>query len=165
MTPEQFADKLRRVARELEQLDHSDTLQSCAAVVERSVRTNFSRKVRSDGVAWAARKVTIYPSEIRSRWNHPLLILTGRLINAASGGMGHYRKVGKKSMEMGVDPSVVPYARVHQDGGSSVLPNGRTITIPSRQYFYLHASDRPKLVRVIRDRTKVKVLALFGKSS
>lgn len=166
MTPAEFATLLRSMPAKLESIDHTDTLQSAAAIVEKSVRDNFRRQTRADGATWEPRRVTILPSQIRGKWfNHPLLILTGKMIGAATGGHGHYRKISKSRLEMGIDPSVVPYAKTHQDGGESMLPNGRVIKIPSRQYFYLHASDRQKMRALVRARTKAKLLKSIGRSS
>jgi phage gpG-like protein len=166
MTPAEFATLLRSMPAKLANIDHTETLQSAAAVVEKSVRGNFQRQTRADGRTWEPRRVTILPSQIRGKWfNHPLLILTGKMIGAATGGHGHYRKISKTRLEMGIDPDVVPYARTHQDGGESTLPNGRVIKIPSRQYFYLHGSDRQKMRALVLARTRAKFLRSIGRTS
>ena len=123
MNANQFVQLLQDIPKILESIDHSDALQSGAAIAEKSIRANFQRQEDSFGRRWEPRRVTIFPDEIQSRWrNHPLLILTGRLIGAATGGLGHTRTVTAKRLKMGIDPNVVPYAAVHNFGGFQRCP-------------------------------------------
>lgn len=158
MNANQFVQLLRELPKLVAEIDHSDTLQSGAAIVEKSIRGNFSRQEDASGRRWRPRQVTIFPDEIRSRWDHPLLILTGKLIGAATGGLGHKRTVSKSRLTMGIDENTVPYAPIHNFGGISILPNGRRMLIPDRQFFYLYKSDRRTLRKMVVARTRVKVL-------
>lgn len=166
MNATEFAKLLREMPKIVKDMKHDDTLASAAAIVEKSVRQNFYRREGVDGHAWEPRKITVRPKQIKGQWfNHPLLILTGKLIGAATGGMGHVRTITAKKLQMGIDPEVVEYAAVHQYGGSSQLPNGVIIKIPSRSYFYLHKNERPKLRIMVKERTRQKLLKLIAARS
>lgn len=145
MNANEFAKFLRNVPRLLGAINHRDTMQELAPIVEDSVDDNFQRQADVVGSTWPPRKDTL---------PHPLLIKTGRMKDAATGGPGQYKRAERKGLKLGIKPSDVPYARIHQYGSSR---------IPQRQYFYLHGSDRAKLRKRFMELTRIKVLRAFGR--
>src|SRR5205085_4116402 len=55
----------------------------------------------------------------------PPLVVSERLMRAASGGPGHYEVLGFRAVVLGVDGSVVPYAAAHQFGADQTRPERR----------------------------------------
>ena len=75
-----------------------------------AVRDNFNSSASPDNRSWPPRK--------NVGDGHPLLIDTGRLMQAATGGgPGHVTRVQDGELTVGVDGSKVKYAGVHNRGG------------------------------------------------
>lgn len=145
MNAMEFAKFLRAVPTLLGAINHRDTMEQLAEIVEESVEDNFHRQADVTGSTWPPRKDTL---------PHPLLIKTGKMKEAATGGDGQYKRAERKGLKLGVKPDVVPYARYHQYG---------TSRIPQRQYFYIHGSDRARLRKRFRELTMIKILRAFGR--
>ena len=80
-------------------------LEACAETeILGQIRDNFQTSQQADGQAWPPRK--------DPRPKHPLLILSGDLKTAATGGV---RTVDKYTVEAGV-MGAIPYAGVQQHG-------------------------------------------------
>ena len=129
MIPQSFeADEAERVLAEFgQQLDTMNlepALRDCLPVIHEGFETNFMEARGPSGAPWLPRK---------DSKPHPLLILTGALLEAArdTGGMGHIDRVGPRELETGVDGGTIEYAPVHEYGSSN---------IPARPYMY--ASDK-----------------------
>ena len=81
----------------------------CANVMRQSIRDNFTSSATPDGANWPPRK--------RKGDGHPLLIDTGALLQAATGGgAGHIEQLDAREVTMGVDGRVIPYAATHNYG-------------------------------------------------
>lgn len=145
MNAMEFAKFLRNVPTLVEAVNHRDTMEELAVIVQESVQDNFQRQTDVMGTFWPPRKDTL---------PHPLLIKTGRMLDAATGGPGHHKRAQRKGLEMGIKPDKVPYAKYHQYG---------TRRIPQRQYFYLHSTDRARFRKLFMERTRAKVLRAFGR--
>lgn len=127
-----------------------EAVSAAADKVFESVGGNFDRAEDAGGEAWPAHS----PVTIAMHGVHPLLILSGRLKRAATGGSESVRiknfPRGKTVYGLGVSPSI-PYWRVHQKG-SAGPPR-----IPRRQYFYLSRQDRPGIVSFLRERVVSRI--------
>jgi len=96
----------------------SEPLMDCRTVILAGVAENFAGSHSSTGYGWPLRK---------DNKPHPLLILTGELEEAATGGAGSItRVVDGVSLEVGVDASGGesgrPWAALHQEGGTKMPP-------------------------------------------
>lgn len=107
------ADKLEEyfdgVAKGLIDGNFRVVLESCVKPVHQSIRDNFTSSADANGQDWPERKV--------EGDGHPLLMDTGALLQAATGGgAGTIARVGERELEWGVDLDVIPYARAHNLG-------------------------------------------------
>lgn len=90
-------------------------LEQCHQEVNQAHRDNFTSSASPEGIAWPARKPR------RGDDGHPLLMETGAMLQAATGGgAGHVGRVGNRTMEAGIDTSIqqggIPGARAHEFG-------------------------------------------------
>ena len=112
-------------------------------VYNRHQRRHFATEGASTGTPWpgqSAPTVPIVPGhgpydeyKRRRAPGQPVLVFTGKLRRAATGGAGSLRRETAKSMELGVDQSAVPYAAGHHRGEAveSVL-FGRKVQLKKR---------------------------------
>lgn len=116
------------VGQAIEHGDFEPTLrQEVRPLVLQSIRDNFNSSAGADGSAWPARKI--------AGDGHPLLIESGTLMQAATGGgSGHVTEADSRELSVGVDTSAegLAGAAAHQFGYS---PNN----LPARPY--LEARD------------------------
>ena len=142
LTPEEFVAKLKAVPGKLKRMDTREALQEVIPSIYQSVQKNYGRQTDETGAVWPPRKDNL---------PHPLLILSGVMFDASTGGLGSFQRVDSRSAEMGIRGGVVPYAGVHHDGNSRV---------PKRRFFYLHADEEP----MVRQKFGVKTVDLFRKN-
>lgn len=120
-----------------------EAVSATADKVFEAVEGNFERAEDAGGSKWPEHS----PVTIAMHGVHPLLILSGRLKIAATGGAESVRRKtfakGKTVYGLGVSPSI-RYWRVHQKGFAGPP------RIPRRQYFYLSRQARPGVVRFLR---------------
>ena len=93
-----------------------DPLMDCQTVILVGIAENFAGSHSSTGFRWPPRK---------DNKKHPLLILTGELEAAATGGDGSISRVEEgTSLIVGVDTgggqSGRPWAELHQEGGTKM---------------------------------------------
>ena len=105
-----------------------------ANIVRTAQIGNFNRESDAEGNPWAPRK---------HNYKHPPLRDTLDMYSAASDpyAPGAVSKSSHRSLTIGINDSVIPYAKYHQFG---------TRNMPKRQFFYLLETDREKLVAPIR---------------
>lgn len=151
-TATEFAKRLMRAAKQ-DFSKQEDALRGAADAFQESQFTNFAAKEDSDGVPWKPHA----PLTIALYGVHPLLRLEGIMKEAATGGSGSFQTVsiGRKvsRIQVGISKVAVPYAKTHQDG------RGR---IPRRQFYYLHKSRRPEVLRAFRVRAIHNVRGRLG---
>lgn len=124
MEMEDFLRLLKKLPDEIDNLNHAPALEDATDEVFESVDRNFGRQTDSDGELWPPRK-DILP--------HPLLILTGAMKEAATGGPGSFIQYSRRDVKLGVRAEIIPYAARHQYGEDPV---------PRREYFYINIEDR-----------------------
>lgn len=114
---------------------------------------NFDRAEDASGTPWKPHS----PVTIAIHGPHPLLILSGDMKKAATGGAGSILKVkaGSKNTVaiIGISKTAIPYAWFHQVG---------TVKMPRRQFFYLSRTGKPVLARTFRKRVIEKVKKALG---
>ena len=99
----------------------ADVLIECNPIITQSIRDNFTSSATPDNVSWPPRKI--------EGDGHPLLMDTGKLIQAATlGGEGGYFAVEDRELNRGIDADIVPYATTHQFGWAKK-------NIPQRAYY------------------------------
>jgi len=104
-----LADYMDRVAEDLLTGSFQDAIVECVDLVHQSIRDNFTSSAAADGSDWVKRKI--------EGDGHPLLMDTGALLQAATGGgAGTVARVSDRELEWGVDLGVIPYARAHNLG-------------------------------------------------
>jgi phage gpG-like protein len=110
MNVDELAQYCDRVAMRFENDSLQRAMAACAEIAEQSTRDAFTSS--ADPITdsdWAPR---VDPGD-----GHPLLIDTGALLQAATGGgAGHVRVVSPREMVSGVDKGAVVYAAVHNFG-------------------------------------------------
>jgi phage virion morphogenesis protein len=110
--------QLALIADGVDEAPIHDAMRQCADIMRQSVRDNFTSSATPDGSSWPQRKI--------QGDGHPLLMDTGRLLQAATGGgAGQIEIIQGREVAMGVDGSVVPYAATHNFGRGA---------IPAREY-------------------------------
>lgn len=103
-------------------------------LVLQGVRDNFTSSVSPDGRQWPARK--------RKGDGHPLLIDTGAMLQAATGGgSGHVTQIDGSELTVGVS-STVPYAAIHNEGKGKM---------PKREFMGVQEKRLKQIDKVIAD--------------
>lgn len=112
-----------------------EAMQDCAVIMKQSVRDNFTSSATPDGNDWPPRK--------HIGDGHPLLIDTGALLQAATGGgAGHIEIIQDREVAVGVSGGVIPYAAIHNFGGKQM---------PVREYAGLKPEYESECREVIAD--------------
>lgn len=123
------------LVRAAQTVDLSDQWPTIRSLVLQSFRDNFTSSARADGTPWPPRKgqtsdgfggVVLGAAPSKRDDGHPLLIETGALLQAATGGgAGHITRIAASVLEVGIDKSVklggIPGAQAH-DRGRGNLP-------------------------------------------
>lgn len=107
---ENLEREMRRVASNLTEYDWNPVLGGeVRREALQAVRDNFTSSATPEGRNWPPRK--------HRGDGHPLLIDTGKMMQAATGGgAGHVTQVQNDELTVGVDDSKVPYAKYHNEG-------------------------------------------------
>lgn len=154
-TATQFANRLMRIAKYGNGLaiKQEDAVRGGADAFQRSLSTNFAAKEDSDGAPWKPHA----PATIARYGVHPLLRLEGILKEAATGGDGSFQRFSSgpfgATIQVGISKVAVPYAMTHQHGRGA---------IPRRQYYYLHKSRRPEVLRAVKVRVIHNIRGRLG---
>lgn len=95
---------------------YDEPLRQCEAAARQAIRDNFNSSASPDNVNWPPRKV--------DGDGHYLLMDTGRLMQAATGGgpgagSQQTRDAGEHVLELSIDAGTVPYAATHKHGDPS----------------------------------------------
>lgn len=149
-TPEQFAEKLRYWSA-FPFASQPDAVRKATEEIFAAVGGNFDRAEDDTGAPWKEHS----PMTIALHGVHPLLILSGKMKEAASGGAGAKRikdfDRSRTIMKLGMGGGKkLGYWRSHQYGD----PARR---VPKRKFFYLHQSERGAIVKMLRARIKAKI--------
>lgn len=97
----------------LESAPLTEAMTKCAVVMKQSVRDNFTSSASPDGSDWPPRK--------HIGDGHPLLIDTGAMLQAATGGgAGAIEIIQDREVAVGVDGRIIPYASIHNFGAGSM---------------------------------------------
>jgi len=173
MTPEQFRARLQTWAEKALPDLMRDALEVAAARIAARATQTYMRDAKASGEAGVATRLRFTKSgRIRRggrRYLHvrprrpgdagPLRIVTGDLVRAVrdtrNGGIERISAEGLRwKLEKGVDLGKVPYARVHEYGGSfSIVSQRRTVHIPARPYLRPALRDEaPEIQRITQRR-------------
>ena len=124
MNADEFSQEMDQVERRMLTANLEEPIRTCLPVLTEGFEGNFLRAAGPDGVAWLPRKDTK---------PHPLLILSGALIEAArdTGNPGNIHEVSPdgRTLSAGVRGDVVPYADPQQNGRPER-------NLPARTYLY-----------------------------
>jgi len=125
MSPDDFMELLEDAADASESGSLREPLHDCVPLLYEGFETNFLRAEGPNGEQWPARKDDL---------PHPLLILSGDLIEAArdTGNPDNLLQVGDRDLVTGIAGAGVPYAATHNYGRDW----GRGSPIPQREYLY-----------------------------
>lgn len=131
---EDISEVLTAWADEIASESMEQPLRACLPLLTNDFESHFLESQGPAG-AWAPRK--------DSR-PHPLLILTGKLIEAArdTGGAGNIHDVTGHELTAGVDASIVKYAGFHQYGTSKM---------PARPFIWASAEALDECEKVFLD--------------
>lgn len=137
---EQHAAEL---ARRLESADLRPVLQACRPIALQAHRDNFTSSVDPDGNSWVPRK---HPGD-----GHPLLMESGALMQAATGGgPGGVSVLEARDLTLGVDRGQIEYARIHNLGGICGGACAGAI-MPQREYLGIQENRLQEMDRVVAD--------------
>jgi phage gpG-like protein len=122
-------------------------LERCYPVVVQSIRDNFTSSATPDGIGWPPRKI--------EGDGHPLLMETGALLQAATGGgPGHINEIEEGTdLVVGVTLDVVPYARAQALGYG---PRN----LPSRQYLGLTKAGEDQCAMILMDFAETRAFGI-----
>ena len=161
-TVDEFCADMERLVSEFGR-DLTPAMTECAEIIHADIRTNFENAITPDGQAWPARK--------DQGFSHPLLDLSGSLMDAATGeGPGAVTRISADGLDIGVDASVdqggLPGAFVHQFGAtiypvtkqylSWINSDGdrvfaKSVTIPAREYLGFSTTSADLCTEAIAD--------------
>lgn len=114
---------------------YEEPLRACIPVAQQAMRDNFTASATPDNESWPPRK--------HEGDGHPLLIDTGALLQAATGGgAGSLVWIDSQELELGVLGQVVPYAATHQYGRGN---------IPAREFAGLHEIAEDECEEILAD--------------
>ena len=107
--------------------DFQPAFEEAVAILNDGVYQNFTSAVGPDGASWPEHA----PSTVARYGPHPLLVLSGAMIAAATdrGAAGHEEEYGPREASVGLSTDTIPYAAVHQFGFAAR-------NIPPRPYWY-----------------------------
>lgn len=127
MSPEEFASYLRDdLPKAIESISFSKEFAEIRTTVAiPSIQEHFANTSTPDGETWPPRKDDL---------PHPLLVLSGDLLEAASGGEGSILQITDDEMTMGIDGQVIPYAARQNYGYTGPDSLGRVFDHPPREY-------------------------------
>lgn len=141
--------------------DWSPVWEAIREVYDRHQVKHFATEGGSSGPKWRALSPRYKAWKDRVAPGQPILVLTGRLREAATGGAGAIRRQDKTSMELGIDGRVVPYARYHQTGGPR-LPRRPVIrfagSILGDRSVFIRQTDRTTLGYAVRQLVQAHVV-------
>ena len=144
ISAKEFAKRLRQLSQ-MPLVQGEQALLEVSKEVSKSIASNFERKEDSQGRPWPKHSGL----SVQLHGVHELLVLSGRLRRAASGGAGTLRRLvrsgGKEILQLGISKSSVPYFSAHQYGKG---------LIPRREFFYVPRNQRTTVVGILRQRLK-----------
>ena len=112
-------------------------LDDCIPIMQQAVRDNFNSSASPENSDWVER--------VHIGDGHPLLMDTGALLQAATGGgAGHVSRVSHDTAEVGVDLGVIPYARAHNQGRPEV-------NLPQREFLGMREERERECAEVVAD--------------
>lgn len=136
-----FGFHIEAVRGQIESASLADELEQCRQLILADIHDNFERSQTPDGQAWPPRKDDL---------THPLLQLSLALFNAATDqGPGSIQQNNGRSLNMGIDLAVIPYARA-QDMGFA--PNN----LPARNYYGAREATLERCRRILMRGMKKK---------
>lgn len=108
-----FGDYLERLADRVAAGPYDKPLEECRDLAKQNIRDNFTSSATPGGESWPPRKIL--------GDGHPLLMDTGKLLQAATGGgSGNVEQIESHGenheLTYGVSLDAVPYARAHDLG-------------------------------------------------
>lgn len=120
---------------------YDEPLAVCEQVTRQAIRDNFNSQASPDNVDWPPRK---NPGD-----GHPLLIDTGAMMQAATGGgpggdSRQFQDTGEHVLELSIDGSTIPYAATHNYGDPRR-------NMPQREFFGMHEAAIDEAEQVIAD--------------
>src|SRR3990167_4423379 len=120
MNVTEFIDLLGEASEASENASLREAMHEIVPILHEGFETNFMRAEGPNGELWPERKDDL---------PHPLLILTGDLIEAARdvGNVNNLLAVGDRELSTGVAGAGVPYAATHNYGRDA---------IPQREFVY-----------------------------
>lgn len=120
--------------------DLSEAWKEVLPIVQSGLYDNFTSAADQDGTPWPPHA----PETIRRYGVHPLLVLSGKLISAATenGASGNISDIQSREMEVGVSKSDVIYAGAQNFGYKR---------IPPRPYMYASDQTTEKAVNEFAD--------------
>jgi len=105
----EFGGYLERMADRVDAGPYDKPLEECQELAKQNIRDNFTSSASPDNESWPPRKI--------QGDGHPLLMDTGKLLQAATGGgAGNVARVSSHELEYGVNLDTVPYARAQDYG-------------------------------------------------
>jgi len=117
----QLKEYAESVNEGLETADAYNSLDQAHDMIVQDTRDALNSSMSQEGDVWIDRK--------KVGDGHPLLMDTGKLMQAATGGgAGHINDNDGRNAVFGIDADTVPYAAIHQGGGV-------TRPMPQRKYF------------------------------
>lgn len=96
--------------------------EECIGLAHKSIAENFVATAAPHGGEWPSRKQKGAGKEVGQ--GHPLLILSGKLFQAATGdfGEGSLKEINDRGAATGVNSNAVPYAAAQNFGIKGRLP-------------------------------------------
>lgn len=148
-TPEQFAVAMDRLGADFGTRDLQPALEACRRPIQQGIRRNFELSQSSAGESWPPRAVPLGIVRYNDQpFEHPLLVETGALMTAATGGhSASIDRIEGNALTLGVDKSAskdggIPGAAVHQGGYTE-------LHIPARPYLGISEEALRKCVAAI----------------
>lgn len=121
----------------------AEPLEECGQVLRGEFEANIFNTEDSRGVSWPPHA----PATVAKYGPHPLLILSGRMLESLSqkSADGNISRVEDREAEFGTDVTTIGgffYPGIHNDGGTR---------IPQREFFFVGADAEEKCGEILSD--------------
>ena len=148
---ENIEQHCQELEQALQSADFAPVLRQVLPIALQAHRDNFTSSASPDNANWTPRLIT--------GDGHPLLIESGDLMQAATGGAHSIMVIDGRVLTLGVDGNAIPYAAIHNYGGQFSAQDGSMHVMPQREYLGMNDARLQEADQVIASGCLV---VLFG---
>lgn len=147
---EVLGDCIKAVETNSEPFDAA--VDDLVVTIHEGINENFERAESGQGTPWPPHA----PSTVARHGPHPLLILSGKMWDAATGGPGSWWVAADFRLSLGIERSAIPYASTQQFGSDRV---------PQREFYFINRFAMQDVKQILADYYEQYIYGLLDKAS